>query len=46
MHAELDNLADADKPGGTSTIVVCSGELVEKVCIVLIAISSLTTKFY
>ena len=31
--AGLDDLADADKPGGTPTIVVCSGELVENVCL-------------
>ena len=46
MYAELDDLADVDEPGGTPTIVDCSGELVEKVCIVLIAISSPITKFY
>ena len=46
MHTELDDLADADEPGGTPTIAVCSGELVEKVRIVLIAISSPITKFY
>ena len=46
MYAGLDDLADADEPGGTPTIVVCSGELVEKVRIVLIARSSPITKFY
>ena len=46
MYAGLDDLAVADEPGGTPTIAVCSGELVEKVCIVLIAISSPITKFY